>query len=88
MSTTTEHTPTETPTTETEGPLPDYATTVAKLGDPQPTIDELTADLDAQTPPVIDPDPDLPPGGKKHESSDAGTAEDSGEQRDGGGADD
>lgn len=37
--------------------LPEYAAIVADCGDPQPTIDELTADLDAQTPPVIAPEP-------------------------------
>lgn len=77
MSTTTEHTPDETPTTdEAQVPLPDYAATLAELGDPQPTIDELTAELDAQTPPVIDPNPD------------AGTAEEFTDDRDGGAADD
>ncbi len=59
MTTTIEKPPEDTPATaEADEPLPEYAAAVSELGDPQPTIDELTADLDAQTPPVIDPDPD------------------------------
>lgn len=34
-------------------PTPEYMAAVAALGDPQPTIDALTAHLDAATPPTI-----------------------------------
>lgn len=48
MTTTIEKPPEDTPATaEADEPLPEYAAAVSELGDPQPTIDELTADLDA-----------------------------------------